>query len=36
MSFHLAGSFGDDVILDFRDGEDQIMFKDSSVGDLDD
>lgn len=34
-SFHFSGSFGDDVILDFRRGEDRLIFKDLIAGDLD-
>jgi hypothetical protein len=34
-SFHFSGSFGDDVILDFRRGEDRLVFDDLIAGDLD-
>lgn len=34
-SFNFAGSFGDDRILDFRRGEDHLVFRDLLRGDLD-
>ena len=33
--FHFAGSFGDDLIRDYQDGRDQIMFSGYSRADLD-
>lgn len=34
-SFHFGGSFGDDLILDFRRGEDRLVFDNLIAGDLD-
>jgi Ca2+-binding RTX toxin-like protein len=34
-SLHFSGSFGDDVVLDFRHGEDRLIFNDLIAGDLD-
>jgi Ca2+-binding RTX toxin-like protein len=34
-SFHFAGAFGDDVIHDFRRGEDKLVFAGYDAGDLD-
>lgn len=34
-TFHFSASFGDDVILDFRHGEDRLVFNDLIAGDLD-
>ena len=35
IEVHFAVGFGDDQILDYRDGQDQIMFKDYLRIDLD-